>query len=228
MRVRAGRGQAELVKAYAEANEISLRTAQRHRSGNAPAWEEFVKGRAVAAVRTSAPAQVEEAIDGAAELLIETDLLPEGLSPEEAMEAAALKTWQAIKEFQNHAIAAKDLALAASLAKPEMDAQESYRKARKAREAAQVAAGALIPAGAMGPVKKALEGVARLLNGAPMELGPRVNPPDAAFATEAVREWLRDRFNPQLAEVVKELRALAPDPSPDPEPEGEVLEAEAA
>lgn len=136
------------------------------------------------------------------------------------MEQAALETWKAIKEFQNRAIQAADFVLAASVGKPEMDAQESYRKAKRAREQAQVKAGLLIEAASLSPVRQALNGVARLLNNAPAELGPRANPADAAFGQEAVREWLRTRFNPQLAEVVREISELAR-PEHDDEPEAE-------
>jgi hypothetical protein len=184
--MRIGRDQADLVKAFAEARGIKIRAAQVHRQKQSPEWIDFVQRRAsgkVATVPTDLPAMDFDS----------------SLSEEELIEKTAFENW---KRIASALAASPNDANCAAMARGEQLAAESYRKAKRAREAAQVAAGKLVPVSVVMELRKRfIQPLRSLLENMPAEVGPRANSFDSTFAIQVCEEWLRNKFWPKLEEA---------------------------
>jgi len=121
------------------------------------------------------------------------------------MEREAYQFWQSVAATYGELLASRDIN-ATQWSRAEKDAQESYRKAKRARETAEIAAGRLVPASQIADLRRRfIQPIRAVLANMPSEVGPRANSFDPAFGIQACQEWLRSRFTPQLAAVEKEF-----------------------
>jgi len=205
--MRHGRDQHLLVKAYASARNISLRTAQLHRQRRDPLFLEFLSSQANTAVRTAA-APVRQI--SPSESLNATPMAPfedsgDDLEKARRMEREAYQFWQSVAATYGQLLASRDIN-ATQWSRAEKDAQESYRKSKRARETAEISAGRLVPASQIADLRRRfIQPIRAVLANMPSEVGPRANSFDPAFGIQACQEWLRSRFTPQLAAVEKEF-----------------------
>ncbi len=185
------------VKQYATAAGISPRTAQDHRQKNDPRWLEFIGGNLAD-------------VDLIVQVIAETAVV-DGKSKELAMMDAAFETWQAIETKKREAINRSRADSLPALCKAEMESQESFRKAKRAWESAEVARGGIILRSDLKGYHRALQSIRQVIEKAPGELGARANPMDKAFGILAVREWIETRFIREVEAADVELVKLAGD-----------------
>ena len=217
-RMRHARDQHLLVKAYAAARNISLRTAQLHRQKRDPLFLEFLARQANTAVRTAvAPVRNISPVDS-----LNATPPPafedqgDDLEKSRRMEKEAYQFWQSVAATYGEYLASRDIN-ATHWSRAEKDAQESYRKAKRARETAEIAVGRLVPASQIADLRRRfIQPIRAVLANMPSEVGPRANSFDPAFGIQACQEWLRSRFTPQLAAVEREFAKY--DTSEDPVP----------
>jgi hypothetical protein len=194
------------VDAYAIETGISKRTAQDHRKKNDPRWLEFIGGDLD---------DVEVIVKSIAETAIVA-----GKTKARAMMDAAFETWQAIETKKRDAINRSRAMDLPSLCKAEMEAQESFRKAKRAFEADELARGGIIMRSDLDGYQKALLGIRRVLEKMPAEVGPRSNPADKQFGILAAREWLEHRFLKEYDAATHEIFKLKTPPPQESLPGG--------
>jgi hypothetical protein len=215
--MRHGRDQHLLVKAYASSRNLSLRTAQLHRQRRDPHFLEFLSRQANTAVRTAA-APVRQ-ISPSESLNATPPLAPfedsgDDLEKARRMEKEAYQFWQSVAATYGELLASRDIN-APQWSRAEKDAQESYRKSKRARETAEITAGRLVPASQIADLRRRfIQPIRSVLANMPSEVGPRANSFDPSFGIQACQEWLRSRFTPQLAAVEKEFSKYDTEPSP--------------
>jgi len=210
--MRHGRDQHLLVKAYAAARKLSLRTAQLHRQKRTPEYLEFMARQANHAVRaTSAPvpkipfSDSFNATQPAPIAPIPFQESGDDLEKARRMESEAYQFWQSVAATYGELLSIRDLN-ATHWSRAEKDAQESYRKAKRARETAEIAAGRLVPASQIADLRRRfIQPIRSVLANMPSEVGPRANSFDPSFGIQACQEWLRSRFTPQLEAAVREF-----------------------
>jgi hypothetical protein len=205
--MRHGRDQHLLVKAYASARNISLRTAQLHRQRRDPLFLEFLSRQANTAVRTAtAPVgKISSSETFKATPVTQFEDSGDDLEKARRMEREAYQFWQSVAATYGELLACRDIN-ATQWSRAEKDAQESYRKSKRARETAEIAAGRLVPASQIADLRRRfIQPIRAVLANMPSEVGPRANSFDPAFGIQACQEWLRSRFTPQLAAVEKEF-----------------------
>ena len=216
--MRIGRDQHHLVKAYAAERGISVRTAQLHRQVRQPEFLEFLSRQANAkvvsdanpvpqlnAMATPAP----DSLPGAPVGQPSGQGAPDA-DREELMEQKAYESWRAVAEERNKAIVSRDPNIVA-WCKAEAVAQESYRKAKRARENAAIATGRLIPAHVVAELRRRfILPLRAVIQNMPQEVGPRANPFDTSFGISACQEWVNTRFNAQLESAAGEILKYSP------------------
>jgi hypothetical protein len=205
--MRHGRDQHLLVKAYATARNISLRTAQLHRQRRDPLFLEFLSRQANTAIRTAAAPvrQISTPESFNATPVASFEDTGDDLEKARRMEKEAYQFWQSVAATYGELLASRDIN-ATQWSRAEKDAQESYRKSKRARETAEIAAGRLVPASQIADLRRRfIQPIRSVLANMPSEVGPRANSFDPAFGIQACQEWLRNRFTPQLAAVEKEF-----------------------
>ena len=213
--MRHGRDQHLLVKAYASSRNISLRTAQLHRQRRDPLFLEFMARQANTAIRTAAaPARtisISEIPNATPSFHEDTG---DDLEKARRMEREAYQFWQSVAATYGELLASRDIN-ATQWSRAEKDAQESYRKAKRARETAEIAAGRLVPASQIADLRRRfIQPIRAVLANMPSEVGPRANSFDPAFGIQACQEWIRTRFTPQLEAAVKEFSKYDGEPEP--------------
>lgn len=200
----------ELVRRFAVETGRALRSAQWHRQKNSREWREFMA----------------QAVPPTAIVTDRQDAATRFTSAPEEMLEAALETWRDIADILRHARQTRDPNLAAFL-KAEGEAQKRYREAKRLRDQELVSKGLLVPAKEFSDLKRSvLMPLRSVILNMPREAGPRANPFDHAYAVEALDEWVRDRFTPQLEAAISRVGhyAAAPDvegaPAVVPDSEG--------
>jgi hypothetical protein len=130
------------------------------------------------------------------------------------MEAEAFQFWQSVAATYGELLASRDLN-ATQWARAEKDAQESYRRAKRHRETAEISAGRLVPASQISDLRRRfIQPLRAVLANMPSEVGPRANSFDPAFGIQACQEWVRTRFTPQLESASREFSKYEGDPEP--------------
>ena len=217
--MRFGKDQAELVRRFALEKNVAVRTAQWHRKQQTGDWREFMAMRAGLAERFEKNITPSPSLEIPAPVDEPAALNRPVASREEEMELQAYCTWKATAGLVQHSLKSRDPNLAAFL-KAEGEAQKRFREARRMREQAEMASGRLRPASDFAELKRSvLMPLRNVLLNMPREAGPRANPFDHPFAIDALDEWVRDRFTPQLEAAMKALEnyesAAAAQDTPD-------------
>lgn len=205
--MRHGRDQHLLVKAYALARNISLRTAQLHRQKRTPEYLEFMSRQATNAVKTAALPSRNISSPDLPNATPPPSFEDSGDDLEKAkrMESEAFQFWQSVAATYGELLASRDLN-ATHWSRAEKDTQESYRKAKRHRETAEIAAGRLVPSSQIADLRRRfIQPLRAVLANMPSEVGPRANSFDPAFGIQACQEWVRTRFTPQLEAAAKEF-----------------------
>ena len=131
-----------------------------------------------------------------------------GKTKELAMMDAAFETWQAIEGKKREAINRSRAEHLPALCKAEMESQESFRKAKRAWEASEIARGGIILRSDLKGYQRALQSIRQVIEKAPGELGARANPMDKNFGIVAVREWIETRFSREVEAAFSEIEKL--------------------
>lgn len=212
----------DLRKAYAEAAGCSLRTAQRHSESNHPDWQKFIGATAAAgAARKASTGEMTvaetEALGAVSPFKPEEmpdfyDVPDADLHPVQRLEKEAWqlhsRTFNAWKEM---AANPTDAALAIVYARELPKLRKSFDEARREREAWEVEQRIVVTLPEFQAFQsKFLTPLAELLKGIPMEVASSVNPDNPAFARQQLRDWLRDKAEPRIIEMLEAANDLQP------------------
>lgn len=213
--MRRGKGEAHLVAAFAAATGRAKRTAQEHAQKRTPEWVEFVSRHAAgvfgaAAAPAGAPAEAERPAGGV-EVPAAATKPEDQRSNEEKMEASAWECWEQTMIQVGFARREKRWHDLPPLHDAERKAAESYRKAKQAREVADLKAGRVVPVGVILELKRRFAQPLRaIMENMPMELAQRCAAFDRDLILKAATAWVSDRFKPQLESAVKAFEDVAP------------------
>lgn len=215
----------DLRKAYSEATGVSLRTAQRHADlkNPHPDWQHFMQ-------TTAANGAARKHKEGGALTVVEAtalgsvspfrpqvlpafyDVPDDDLHPVQRLEKHAWKLHSSTFELWEELVANPlDTAIAIVYARELPKLRENYDKARREREAWEVHQRIIVTLPEFQAFQhQFLTPLAELLKGIPTELPATVNPGDPAFARQQLRDWLRDKVNPRIEEMMRAAHELQP------------------
>ncbi len=216
----------DLRKAYAEATGVSLRTAQRHADPDNPHpdWLRFTQttaatGAARKVKEGGALAPVEATALGMispyrpeTQLPAFYDVPDEDLHPVERMEKDAWqlheKTFRLWEELVGDPLST---AIAIVYARELPKLRENHEKARREREAWELTQRIIVTLPEFQAFQhEFLTPLAELLRGIPVELPSVVNPENVAFARQQLRDWLVEKVNPRIEEMMRAANELRP------------------
>ena len=197
----ANHSRAQMIRAFAEASGLKLRSAQWNAKHETEKWREFV-ATAEGRVRASGEELVLEPKCGPVDPAgpVSMDLPPIMGDPVE-MERRHWELWQ---EASRQALAAAQKGqamLAGGFTKLACEARKAYIEARRARVQAQIESRELL---SRAEYEKLLSG-AQLLAGVierfPQDIASEANPENPIQAIRAGTKWLELKFNPAVEEL---------------------------
>lgn len=215
----------DLRKAYAAAAGISVRTAQRHSdpSDPHPDWIRFTQTSAANGVARQmkeggalVPAEA-AALGSMSPFRPEAlpafyDVPDDQLHPVQRLEKNAWKlhadTFALWKELIVDPLS-KAIAIVYARELPKL--RENYDKARRERETWEVQQRIVVTLPEFQAFQhQFLNPLAEILRGIPTELPSTVNPDNPAFARQQLRDWLVEKVNPRIEEMLRAANEVRP------------------
>lgn len=208
------RGEAALKKMYAEAAGISPRTAQLHARNADPRWlawlatqnpEDPVKTAPEANLdppkKNPAAASAAEAGNSADEGEIDVT----GLTEAQADEKRARELWRRTMKSSETATAAAEKFQYGKMA---AEVHKLYLAAKKARVQDDLERRTLVPVSEFETYRQSVQRVATLMQRLESELALLVNPKDVPQARRGIAEWIANRWNPGIRELIEKAELI--------------------
>lgn len=189
---RRGNHLAHLVRAYAEAKGLGVRSAQLHCKHEDPRWVEFLRVAGWNVDGTKAEAEARMEIVAAAGFEADEPI-------EHQMEREHRALWREAVEAAKRATASGHASSAGHFAKLAREQLAACEAATRARVKADLLRRELIPAGEWENLMEMVRRIASLITGIDRELADKTNPENPAVSALALRDWLENRWNPALA-----------------------------
>ncbi len=220
---------AAVIKAYALSIGKDVRTAQRHAASNHPDWIRFNQTTMIAAVSQPAAqpmSQAQVGVMASVSPLAPPDLPADLRAPDsqlaepERMLKASWLMWSQHFDMWMRCLGGKDKlghdippdqAMACVHANMLIKLRADYEKALQKHTQWLIDNRRLIPANEFAAFRSAfLIPLRNMLDNMPAEAAPLMNPQDQQTAIRGGREWIINRFNPQLQQAIDALDQLVP------------------
>jgi hypothetical protein len=198
----ADHSRAELIKAFARDRGLALRSAQWNAKYETDKWKAWL------AVQSGAPAAkvVEFALEvPVAEKKAKAVRARRGTETKPAFgDAVAVERahWQLWQDAVDAVGLAENPLVRAALLKAAIEARKAYEDAKKARIQAQIESLELVPAREFAEFRERVAVICGLIERGGPDIAPVGNPENPVLVIRAWEDWLQNRFNPQVAELM--------------------------
>jgi len=197
----ANHSRAQMIRAFAEASGLKLRSAQWNAKLETEKWREFVataEGRVRAAGEELVLEPKRGPVDPAGP--VSMDLPPIMGDPVE-MERRHWELWQEASRQALAATRGQQAMLAAGFTKLSCEARKSYIEARRARVQAQLESRELLSRAEYEELLTRAQVVAGLIERAFTDIASEANPEAPILVIRAGSKWLERKFNPAVEEL---------------------------